>query len=163
MQGISCTSGPVSKYPDRAGTCSFSSSCEDTFSQRRLLVNAGAYVLNAPDPNTLCTLPARDQRGLTAGQRDAARQPANLIYGEEAMRSIENQYTRVDAQEEQLESAWGVDAMTLFADQLVKLAKNGTVREQYVGRFDYTTWKKEFLYAVKPNGDLVWYAHQFGD
>jgi hypothetical protein len=33
---------------------------------------------------------------------------------------------------------------------------------QYVGQFDNKYYTKQFLYAVKANGDLMWYAHVIG-
>jgi Tachylectin len=33
---------------------------------------------------------------------------------------------------------------------------------QYVGQFDNKYYTKQFLYAVKANGDLIWYAHVIG-
>ncbi len=162
MKGIDCGTSPVSKYPV-GGDCTFRDYCNDTFAQKiNDTVGSGTYTLHAPDPNTLCTLPMSTPRGVSEVDRIAARQLANLVYGSEAMATIEDRTTRAIAQEELIESAWGVDAMTYLADQLTRLAKLGTVREQFIGSFDHTTWTKEFLYAVKPNGELVWFAHLIG-
>ncbi len=162
MAAITCGSQPVTTYPVN-GDCTFRDYCSDTFAQTLdETVGSGTYTLRASNPNTLCTLPISTPRGVPTSERDAARQPANLVYGSDAMATIEDRATRRIAQEAELEGNWGVDAMTYLADELTRLAANGTLREQFIGRFDATTWKKEFLYAVEPNGDLVWYAHLFG-
>ena len=45
-----------------------------------------------------------------------------------------------------------------MADEAIRMAKYGAMREQHVGRFDKTTWSNQFLYTVDPIGDLVWQA-----
>jgi sphingomyelin phosphodiesterase len=35
-------------------------------------------------------------------------------------------------------------------------------KQPFVGRFDMTFWSQQFLYAVKPNGDLLWYLDRIG-
>ena len=69
----------------------------------------------------------------------------------------------VVAEEEEIQRNWGLEAMTVMADAAVRLAKSGTVKEPYVGRFDMTTWKKQFLYAINPVGELVWQADLIGE
>lgn len=34
--------------------------------------------------------------------------------------------------------------------------------QPFVGRFDMTFWTKQYLYAVNPNGELLWYSDQIG-
>jgi hypothetical protein len=50
--------------------------------------------------------------------------------------------------------------MAKLAEKLVQFKNKGTVREQLIGRFDPSTQTAEFLYAVQPNGDLLWYMHR---
>jgi hypothetical protein len=52
--------------------------------------------------------------------------------------------------------------MTALADKLVRLVAFGTIKEPQVGQFDFTFYKKNYLYALKPNGELLWYSHLAG-
>jgi hypothetical protein len=64
------------------------------------------------------------------------------------------------ASEDELERMYGIDVMEKLAEKLTRLKDYGTVREQFVGTFDPSTQTAQFLYAVKPNGDLLWYMHR---
>lgn len=162
MQGITCTLQVVSTYPDRARQCTTKTICDDAFMPRTWVVNAQSYTLNTSDPNTLCSLPVYDRRRASDEEVAAARSPARIVYGEDAIRTLQDQQYRVDAQEGATESAWGLDAMTFLADSVARLAITGTLREALVGEFDKTTLTKEFIYGVARNGDLLWSAHYFG-
>jgi hypothetical protein len=55
---------------------------------------------------------------------------------------------------------YGTEVMQKLAEKLAQLKDSGTVREQFVGTFDPSTQTAQFLYAVKPDGDLLWYMHR---
>lgn len=160
MSGITCEIGPVSKYGSN-GQCSWASYCTDQFALKyRVPIANGTF----PAPvaaNALCTMNQRDVPRVEDARRDAARQAVNLVYGTAALATVETRYDV--SEEEDLQQNWGLGAMTILADEAARLAKYGTVREQYVGRFDMTSWKKQFLYAVNPLGELVWQADLVGE
>jgi len=54
----------------------------------------------------------------------------------------------------------GTDVMAKLAEKLQQMKDRGTVREQFVGTFDSATQTAEFLYGIKPDGDLLWYMHR---
>lgn len=62
--------------------------------------------------------------------------------------------------EDEMERMYGTEVMAKLAEKLVQLKNKGTVREQFIGRFDPSTQTAEYLYAVQPNGDLLWYMHR---
>lgn len=64
--------------------------------------------------------------------------------------------------EDHLERAYGIQDMALLADKLSRLATTGTLKEPEVGQFDFTYYKKNYIYALKSNGELVWYSHLAG-
>lgn len=160
MAGVSCEIEPVSKYGDANGQCSWRSYCDDQFALKyHAQIAIGTF--QAPTAsNALCTLNERPPRMVDAARRDSARQPANLIYGTAALDTVETNY-RV-GEEEDIQRRWGLEAMTVMADHAARLARVGTVREPYVGRFDMTTWKKTFLYGVNPVGELTWMTDMVG-
>ncbi|MDB5961685.1 MAG: hypothetical protein JWP59_2979, partial [Massilia sp.] len=160
MTGVTCDVGPVSKYGAN-GQCSWASYCTDQFALKyRVPIANGSFQAPAAS-NALCTWNVREPPRVDDARRDAARQPANLVYGTAALATVETRYDVSD--EEDLQQNWGLGAMTILADEVARLARYGTVREQYVGRFDMTTWKKQFLYAVNPLGELVWQADLVGE
>ena len=161
MTGVTCEASPVSKYGDRDGKCSWASYCTDQFALKyRMPIASGAFQ-SPVTPNALCTWDMREPRRIDDAQRNAARQPANLIYGTAALDTVETRY--VVAEEEEIQRNWGLAAMTVMADAAARVAKHGTLQEPYVGRFDMTTWKKQYLYAVNPVGELVWKADLIGE
>ena len=161
MTGVNCEAGPVSKYGDRDGKCSWAATCTDQFALKYRAPIANGAFQSPVAPNALCTWNMQQPPKLDDARRNAARQPANLVYGSAALDTVETRY--VVAEEEELQRNWGLSAMTVMADAAVRLAKSGTVREPYVGRFDMTTWKKQFLYGVNPVGELVWQADLIGE
>ena len=62
--------------------------------------------------------------------------------------------------EDELERTYGTEVMAKLAEKLTQLKERGTVREGFVGKFDPSTQTAEFLYAVQPDGDLLWYMHR---
>ncbi len=159
MAGVTCEMGPVSKYSQN-GECNWASSCTDQFALKyRAPVASGGYRAPAA-ANALCTLDMRDPPKVDDARRTAARQPANLVYGTAALATVERK--AFVAEEDELQRNWGLEAMTVMADEAMRLAKHGTVREQLIGRFDMTTWSKQYLYAVNPVGELVWQADLIG-
>ena len=64
------------------------------------------------------------------------------------------------ASEDELERMYGTEVMEKLAEKLELLRTLGTARENYIGTFDPSTQTAQFLYAVKPNGDLLWYMHR---
>lgn len=160
MAGVTCEMGPVSKYSEN-GQCSWASSCTDQFALKyRAPVASGGYRA-AANPNTLCTLDLREPPKIDDARRNTARLPANLVYGTAALATVERK--PFVAEEEELQRNWGLEAMTVMADEAMRLAKYGTVREQLIGRFDMTTWSKQYLYAVNPVGELLWQADLIGE
>lgn len=73
----------------------------------------------------------------------------NVAYSERKMGS-----------EDELERMYGIEMMEKLAQKLTRLKDFGTVREQFVGTFDPSTQTAQYLYGVKPNGDLLWYMHR---
>jgi outer membrane protein assembly factor BamB len=62
--------------------------------------------------------------------------------------------------EQELEQKYGVELMARLAQKLELLRTTGTARESFIGTFDPSTQKAEYLYGVKPNGELLWYRHR---
>jgi hypothetical protein len=62
--------------------------------------------------------------------------------------------------EAEMERMYGTEVMAKLAEKLSLIKDRGTVREGFVGTFDPSTQTAEFLYAVQPNGDLLWYMHR---
>jgi hypothetical protein len=160
MTGVTCETSPVSKYGVN-GKCDWASYCTDQFALKFHVPIANGTFQSPVEANALCTANAQDPQRIDDARRSAARQPANLVYGTAAIATVETRY--LVAEEEQMQQDWGLAAMTVMADEAVRLARYGTVREQFVGRFDMTTWKKQFLYAVNPIGELVWQADLVGE
>lgn len=66
--------------------------------------------------------------------------------------------------EEELQNAYGKAAVESLAAGLAKLARTGTLREHYVGRFDMTFWTTHTrIYAVNKEGELWWFTHMVGE
>ncbi|MEP7147546.1 MAG: tachylectin-related carbohydrate-binding protein [Acidobacteriota bacterium] len=64
------------------------------------------------------------------------------------------------ASENELERMYGTEVMEQLAKKLDQLKVTGSVREQFIGTFDPTTYTAQYLYGVKPNGELLWYIHR---
>jgi hypothetical protein len=159
MSRVTCNVEPVSKYPTSLA-CSARFVCADVM--HRTLATVGNTTFNVPTANSLCTLPMRAKR--VPSDRDMAQRVADLEqnprYGSEAMSLWEQWDTpRVVANESAMETEYGVEAMSQLADRIVRLAKYGTTREQYIGKFDMTFYTKQYLYAVKANGEMLWFDH----
>ena len=121
---------------------------------------------SVPSNNQLCTLPARPRRIVSEQQYQQLREDfeKNPSYGTSAMQLFQEwtERQRPTATEDEMEEAYGVRAMALLADKLERLAKYGSMKEQYIGQFDSTRYTFQFLYGVKPNGELVWFEHIVG-
>src|SRR6266516_3317548 len=64
------------------------------------------------------------------------------------------------ALEGEMQRAYGIDVMEAVSAKLDRLRTQGTLGEAYIGTFDPTKYQSQgYLYAVKPNGELVWYWH----
>jgi|GEM_PF-3207498 len=64
------------------------------------------------------------------------------------------------ALEGEMQRAYGIDVMEAVSAKLDRLRAQGTLAEQFTGTFDPQKYQSEgYLYAVKPNGELVWYWH----
>ncbi|MEZ5559751.1 MAG: tachylectin-related carbohydrate-binding protein [Pseudomonadales bacterium] len=161
MEPIHCGTEPVSRYPDARGECTWRSYCNDPFSNRYgFQVDSGSF----PGPverTALCTLPLPAPGAVSDAVRLAARQPGNLLYGNEALATVESWHA--EPAEDEIENRWGREAMAVMADQLVRLARTGSVREPESGRFDMTYWTDNYLYEVNARGELIWYHHNVGE
>jgi len=63
------------------------------------------------------------------------------------------------AMEGQMQRDYGIDVMERLAAKLDRLRTRGTLGEQYIGEFDNTAYQQDFIYAINPNGELLWYRH----
>ena len=62
--------------------------------------------------------------------------------------------------EEELEQMYGTEVFEKLAEQLELIRTRGTARDDYAGRYDPSTQTAHHLYAVKPDGELLWYRHR---
>ena len=62
--------------------------------------------------------------------------------------------------EDEMERMYGTEVMEKLAKKLEQLKVTGSVREQFIGTFDPTKYTAQYLYGVKPNGELLWYQHR---
>jgi hypothetical protein len=66
--------------------------------------------------------------------------------------------TPLAAYETELQEEQGVRVLRLAADAMARVERTGSPREPYVGSFGQTPWVDfAFVYAIKPNGDLMWW------
>ena len=163
MYRNTCYIQPGDKYPINR-TCGSYYICDDIMRRTRTTYPGPSY--SVASNNQLCTLPSRPRRTISQQQYDKlwAEFQKSPVYGTQAMQSFQ-QWTdrnRPTPIEDDMENAYGLGAMTELADRLVRLAKYGTTREQYIGNFDMTFWSKQFLYGVRPNGELIWFGHLIG-
>lgn len=165
MARVSCGIQPVSKYPTGL-TCTASYYCTDLMRRTTDWVDTIEYRVDSD--RQLCTYSPPQPRRVS--EDDQARREElvdrNPPYGSTAM-SLWRQWgqwaaPRVHGQEDVTEDAYGVGAMTALADKLVRLVAFGTIKEPQVGQFDFTNSTKNHLYALKPNGELLWYSHLAG-
>jgi hypothetical protein len=68
--------------------------------------------------------------------------------------------SRKMASEEELERSYGIEVMEKLAQKLELILETGTAQETYIGAFDPSTQTADYLYGVKPNGELLWYRHR---
>ena len=163
MRRVNCYAKPTSRYPTNL-TCDAQYICEDVM--RRTVQGVGGLAqFEVPSNNTMCSLRMRSPREAST-QEQQIREAAwrqSPVYGSEAMSEWQRwRPAPVVPDEEKLEQSYGIDTMTVLADRLVRLAKSGTTREQFIGAFNPTSSSFNLLYAVKPNGDLLWYMHRMG-
>ncbi len=163
MSRNTCYIQPSGPYPKNR-TCGSYYICDDVMRRTRTIYPGPDY--NVASNDQMCTLPDRPRRVISQQQRDqlSADQQKTPRYGTSAMQTWE-QWTdrsRPSPVEGEMENAYGVEAMTIMADKLERLAKVGTTREQFIGQFDYTYYTKQILYGVKANGDLLWFGHIIG-
>jgi hypothetical protein len=149
LRGVDSETQPVTTYPTN-GICNASRFVDDTFRRTRTLVDTAQF--SVPSGNSQCTFSMPKPKAMPA---DANRTD---LYGSDAM-SLWDQWRAqlAAAKEDELERSYGVEVMTLLADRLAHLAKFGTTRDQLIGTFDPATYSQQFIYAVKPNGELLWY------
>ncbi len=162
MKRINCYAKPTSRYPTNL-SCNVQYVCEDVM--RRTETGVGSAQFDMPSNDMMCSLRMRSPRE-PSPQEQQMRQASlgqNPVYGTAALTEWQRwRGAPVVPDEEKLEQSYGIDPMTILADRLVRLAKYGTTREQYIGTFNPTTSSYNLLYAVKPNGDLLWYMHRMG-
>lgn len=163
MARNTCYIQPSGKYPTNR-TCGSFYICDDLMRRTRTTYPGPNF--NVQDNNQLCTLPARQPRPLSDQQYQELWKnfQKNPSYGTSARQSFDqltNRY-RPTPIENDMERAYAVEAMAQLADKLVKLAKFGTTRDQYIGQFDMTFYTQQYLYGVKPNGELLWFGHLIG-
>ena len=139
---VTCHMDPVSERP-RDGKCTFRQYCEDAMARTRTVVASGDYTV--PSSAELCSLPANTGKIIKDAEGNTKRVNANI---------------KVAPEEEETERAYGTEVMDLLAAKLTRLKDYGTVREQLIGTFDPSTQTAQFLYAMKPNGELLWYRHR---
>jgi hypothetical protein len=125
----------------------------------------GNTTFQVPTANTLCTLATRVPRTVPA--QEMAQRAADLKqtprFGSEAMALWERyDAPRVVGNESAIENEYGLEAMSQLADRIVRLARQGTTREQYIGQFDMTTHHHQYVYAVKANGEMLRFLHEWG-
>lgn len=162
MRRVHCYVKPTSQYPTNR-SCTAIYMCEDLM--RRTEKSVGTVDFEMPSDNMMCSLKMQPPRGVSIQEQDvrAASYRQNPMYGSAAFSEWQKwRVAPVVPDEEKLELSYGIDAMTLLADRLVRLAKFGTTREQFTGIFDPATASFNLLYAVKPNGELLWYMHRMG-
>jgi hypothetical protein len=155
MRRISCDVEPVGKYPTNL-VCGARHVCADVM--RRTRATVGTTTFTVPTANTLCTLAMRVPRPVSAAELASrtADLGQNPRYGADAL-ALWQQWDapRVVANEDALERDYGVEAMGQLADRIVRVAKYGTTREQYIGSFDMTFHYPQYLYGVKANGEML--------
>ncbi|MBM2802262.1 MAG: Tachylectin protein [Deltaproteobacteria bacterium] len=158
-----CYIQPSGPYPQNR-TCGSYYICDDIMRRTRTFYPGPNYSVASNDQ--MCTLPDRPRRVVSQTQRDQlwAEQKKIPRYGTSAMQTWEqwSERSRPFHVEEEMERAYGVEGMANLANTLERFAKFGSTREQLIGKFDYTYYTKQFLYALKANGELVWFAHTIG-
>jgi hypothetical protein len=162
MRRVNCYVEPVSKYPTN-GVCNARQVCEDVM--RRTRTDVGTAQFSMPSDNMMCSLRVRTPRAVSAQEQERRWADAgqNPHYGSQAMALWQTwRVPIVASKEEELEQSYGVEAMTLLADKLERLAKFGTTREQFIGTFGTTpiNYHPAFVYAIANNGDLLWYRQE---
>jgi Tachylectin len=121
----------------------------------------GAYVPDQYPEDRVCTIHEYVRDGIgrqfkSVGLMTYTTQSANpnqLCSVPEGLRN------RATSGMEDLARNYGTELMALLAQKLTRLKDRGTVREQYTGVFDPTYMTPEFLYAIRPDGDLIWQRH----
>jgi hypothetical protein len=166
MAGITCEREIVSKYPDASGQCTWQATCNNNFAEHHLVWTGGSGEFRVPggNSNTLCTLPGGLLPPRSASQQhdlDNARRKENLVYGTDAMATVEPHHSI--SKEDEIENRWGLQAMTLMADNLVRLARTGSLKDPYVGQFDMTFWNGAYALVVNQQGELIEYLNYYGD
>ncbi len=154
MRRINCYVEPVSKYPTN-GVCNAARVCEDGFRRTGTTVDTMQFSMSSN--NTLCTLSMPRSKVVPAYDE------SRPLYGSNAMALWQSWRAPVAvAKEDELEQSYGIEAMTLLADRLERLAKFGTTREQFIGTFGTTpaNYHPAFVYAIANNGNLLWYRQE---
>ncbi len=154
MRRVNCYVEPVSKYPTN-GVCNAARVCEDGFRRTRTTVDTMQFSM--PSNNTLCTLSMPRPKAVPAYDE------SRPLYGSNAIALWQSWHAPIAvAKEDELEQGYGIEAMTLLADRLERLAKFGTTREQFIGTFGTTpvNYRPAFVYAIANNGNLLWYRQE---
>ena len=62
--------------------------------------------------------------------------------------------------EDELEQLYGTEVLEELAEKLELIKSRGTAGDDYAGTFDPSTQTAHHFYAVKPDGELLWYRHR---
>jgi hypothetical protein len=128
---ITCYPIAFAKFADAAGNCSFSIACENVMDRTTLVMPPDLQVHMNPVPNDPNPILCTASPGM--GLLD----------------------------EEQIESDRGIALLSALEALLRQLQTTGTLRGQFIGRFDATpTYNQAFLYTVTPASDTLWYRQQ---
>lgn len=138
---ITCTMEVVHLSP-RNRVCQIHEWCTDVIS--RELTTIDMHEVLMPVGAELCNIPPNLGRSSTAAAP-----------GTDAQK-LENPLES----EQELERKYGVELMARLAEKLELLRTTGSARESFIGTFDASTQAAEYLYGVKPNGELLWYRHR---
>ncbi|HEY3197866.1 MAG TPA: tachylectin-related carbohydrate-binding protein [Nitrospirales bacterium] len=165
MKRVACYIEPVSRYPTADRVCNANFFCDDWM--RLTKRGVGTTTFTMPNNKDMCMLSVRPARTVSAQeqQQRLTAATANPVYGSQAISLWEQWGGRADrvvANEDEMETDYGVGAMALLAEKLERLAKYGGTREQFIGTFDYTYYSNQFLYVTKANGELLWHKHVIG-
>jgi len=170
MARVNCEVMAVQKYPDKNGMCSAQyARCTDNLARRTTIVGSAISDWHVNDQNTLCT-PAvtltsntiRPALRADLEQKWTARSD-QAPWGSSALGTMRQYTGYFPPAEAVLEDFHGLETMTVLADTLYKLAMTGSSADPPVYSLDMTFWDKEYLYAIKKTGELVWFGHLIGE
>jgi hypothetical protein len=163
LSRISCSVSATAMHPV-GGKCPYVLKCNDLMAHRiGVVYGSGSFSPQDTSPNAYCTTPVSiDARPASPQEQQVMR--LNPLYGSDALaRSDDFVNTPLLGErgaERRIARDYGLDTMTHLADLLIRLKTTGSVREaaQYHFR-DSTLLTSSVLYALKPDGQLLWYNH----